>query len=472
MIPRFAKAQASALRSLYAPGSLAGYIAAAALSLAFIAISIRLEASDFAQATPLLAAVAVVTAAVAAGPAAAIATASICVPAAMFLLPPSNSFGVASPASAAELSLGVVTSLALTYYLARLKSRPNTSHLQPPLMRVRASASTARTHAASTVRFDQPTSPLPEPVFVIGAPRSGTSILGWALGQHPNILALEETGWLGPLAIDLRCAFERGSARGERSHLSSMGVTRDAFFAEFGLAIDRVVAGHLNRYIQLSTVPQTYRTLRLMRSANDPKSRWVDSTPENSFFVYELARLFPAARFIHITRDVGQVVQSLMTFPARLVNTESEAYDYWLRAVRSCLKAEANLAHHAFLRINYDQLVADPQGTLNKCFSFLSEPFCEASVEVLDERINASPGARDYSLGTGGPDERLVESAQQLSQALLAHSPQVFSLFRMQGVDLESEFNTRIPVPPLARQIDTGGASGARVRRHRTPHDG
>ena len=32
-----------------------------------------------------------------------------------------------------------------------------------------------------------------KPVFIIGSPRSGTSILTWALGQHPNLYPLEET---------------------------------------------------------------------------------------------------------------------------------------------------------------------------------------------------------------------------------------------------------------------------------------
>src|SRR5258707_13348198 len=42
---------------------------------------------------------------------------------------------------------------------------------------------------------------LNKPILIVGAPRSGTSILAWCLGQHPNILPQEESNWLGPFHI-------------------------------------------------------------------------------------------------------------------------------------------------------------------------------------------------------------------------------------------------------------------------------
>jgi len=64
------------------------------------------------------------------------------------------------------------------------------------------------------------------PIFVVGAPRSGTSILTWCLGQHPNLLCLEESNWMAPFAVDLAVAFRRGSERGERSILFDGSGTR------------------------------------------------------------------------------------------------------------------------------------------------------------------------------------------------------------------------------------------------------
>jgi len=73
-----------------------------------------------------------------------------------------------------------------------------------------------------------------EPIFVIGSYRSGTSILTWSLGQHSNIFPLEETNWIYKLGVYLDSLYHLGTANGEFSNLSSMGITRTKFYESFG----------------------------------------------------------------------------------------------------------------------------------------------------------------------------------------------------------------------------------------------
>ena len=70
-----------------------------------------------------------------------------------------------------------------------------------------------------------------KPIFIVGSPRSGTSILSLCLGQHPNIIALEESGWMGDLAINLAVYYQTGTPRGDYSLLSSMDVEKGEFFS-------------------------------------------------------------------------------------------------------------------------------------------------------------------------------------------------------------------------------------------------
>ena len=54
-----------------------------------------------------------------------------------------------------------------------------------------------------------------KPVFVVGSPRSGTSILTWCLGQHPNLFPVPESNWMGDFAVNVAVACQIGKARGD-----------------------------------------------------------------------------------------------------------------------------------------------------------------------------------------------------------------------------------------------------------------
>src|SRR3954447_20865820 len=79
------------------------------------------------------------------------------------------------------------------------------------------------------------------PIFVVGSPRSGTSILTWCLGQHPNILPIEESNWMGKLAFDVASCHALGSARGMRSQLGSMRISAEKLLQEVGKAVDGLI---------------------------------------------------------------------------------------------------------------------------------------------------------------------------------------------------------------------------------------
>jgi hypothetical protein len=88
------------------------------------------------------------------------------------------------------------------------------------------------------------------PIFVVGSPRSGTSILTWCLGHHPNIFPVPESNWLGQFAINVQISYEIGSACADRSILSGMDIGREEFFANFGRTINELILSHredLNR---------------------------------------------------------------------------------------------------------------------------------------------------------------------------------------------------------------------------------
>jgi hypothetical protein len=288
------------------------------------------------------------------------------------------------------------------------------------------------------------------PIFVVGSPRSGTSILTWSLGQHPNILPVEESNWLSKFALELASSYTLGAGRGERSSLSAMGITCGQFFEHFGRAIDLLLLGNIDRFMELSALSgmrdprQVKAGFKLLRSNRDRKTRWVDGTPEYSFAVIGLRKLFPKAKFIHVVRDVHAVVRSMMTFDVisdrPLVRSEQEAYDYWYRAVTACHAAEQALGSRQMLRVRHADLVSQPELTIRRCLQFVGEGFNAACLEPLKTRINSSGALQDYRLGSGAPDPALVANAAALSAELLADPTPDYRANRRRREALEQQF--------------------------------
>lgn len=288
-----------------------------------------------------------------------------------------------------------------------------------------------------------------KPIFVVGSPRSGTSILTWCLGQHPNIFFLPESNWLGDFAINVATSYRVGSARGNRSILSGMEISREEFFASFGENINDLIINHredLERRRWEDPSMVALRPFISSASASEPKMRWVDGTPEYSLHVYALRQLFPQAVFIHVLRDVCDVVRSTLNFHRvagfQLVANEEEAYKYWLRTVSACIKAEKAYGPGVVYRLRYADLIDNPESAMRSVLEVLGEPYTAKCLEPLGCRINSSNVPDDFVADDPATDPALVEQATRLS-AELETTPQSSEPSTAAADALETEFQER-----------------------------
>jgi hypothetical protein len=291
-----------------------------------------------------------------------------------------------------------------------------------------------------------------KPIFVLGSPRSGTSILAWCLGHHPNLFPVPESNWMGDFAVNVAVAHQIGSARGDYSILSAMDIRDDEFFAAFGRGINELVVGHrrdleINRENSNSPSKVNLRWLEATSMAAGPKARWVDGTPEYSLHICGLRKLFPEARFVHVFRDVDAVVRSMVNFHRatgiQLVANEEDAYKYWLRTVRACLKAEQAYGPHVVYRLRYTTLVENPEPALRSLLDFLGEPYSAKCLEPLSQRINSSNVPPDFRSGDPATDPAIVEEARRLS-AEIQENPQATEHSPAAADELEAEFGARV----------------------------
>ena len=292
---------------------------------------------------------------------------------------------------------------------------------------------------------------------------------------------------MGDFAVNAAKSYQVGTARGIFSILSAMDISRDEFFSHIGRSINFLILKHrgdLDRQRLITAVQRLLKeqgfylgevtgeldaatsaairqygiaggllyselvdSLRTAASDSEHKTRWVDQTPEYSFHICGLRKLFPCALFIHIVRDVGSVVRSMLNFHhiagTHLVANEEEAYKYWLRTVRACLKAEEAYGPHVVYRLRYTALVENPESVLRSLLDFLGEPYSAKCLEPLSERINSSNVPPDFKSDDPATDPAIAEEARRLSSEIeqtsqpTEHSPAAAD-------ELDAEFDARV----------------------------
>jgi hypothetical protein len=135
-----------------------------------------------------------------------------------------------------------------------------------------------------------------EPVFIVGAPRSGTTALAWALARHRDFWTSAETLILDSLFGDGRIdrEIQRWLDRPSASWLRAENVGRPEFLAYLGVGLNA-----------------------LFTSRSGGK-RWIDHTPHHVFMVDVLAEMFPGASFLHVLRDGRAAVHSMLNIEQTL----------------------------------------------------------------------------------------------------------------------------------------------------------
>ena len=120
---------------------------------------------------------------------------------------------------------------------------------------VRDYSERSRKHAAALVRrsWGYPRSRTKieicqNPIFIIGSPRSGTSALGWALGEHSQLATLVESSILAVLFQGRYAekAYETAKARRNgRDWVMRYNVSRSEFVGYLGAGLNALMASRI-----------------------------------------------------------------------------------------------------------------------------------------------------------------------------------------------------------------------------------
>jgi hypothetical protein len=206
------------------------------------------------------------------------------------------------------------------------------------------------------------------PIFVIGSPRSGTTLVRLMLDSHPRISCGEETHFLRDLG------------------------------AIVGRHWDLLATYGFERRWWLERIAAFYTAFQADVLAREGKSRWAEKDPTYTLILDLVEELFPDAVYVHLLRDGHDVVASFRDrwgYRAALRAARTE----WARYVRSARAFGRRLPPERFLEVRYERLVADPEPEARRLFAFLGETWEPRVLDFDPAEHSATERYRRFTAG-------------------------------------------------------------------------
>ena len=181
------------------------------------------------------------------------------------------------------------------------------------------------------------------PVFIVGMPRSGTTLAEQILASHPGAFGCGELRfWLGA------CVRYESPAQREAPSNGVISATADEY-------------------------------LRLLASLSADASRVIDKMPANFMNLGLIHAAFPKARIIHMQRnplDTGlsiyfQIFSNTHTY----ANDLEDIAHYYRQYHRLMQHWRCTLSEDAILDVPYEELVQDPEPWIRKIVQFVGLPW-------------------------------------------------------------------------------------------------
>jgi len=211
--------------------------------------------------------------------------------------------------------------------------------------------------------------------LIIGAQRSGTSLLSRILNQHPSI-----------------------AVPGESFFFNTFGPLR-RFYGDLSLAEnrDRLIDDALSTFkirdwsppptraavqakLTEPTLGGVFRALLDAWTQTQGKQRWGEKTPQHVLYWQDVREALPDVPLIHIVRDGRDVALSLIAANFGPKTTYAAA-KRWRRYMRAIEEIKGTLRPGLIHEIRYEDLLQRPSDVLTGICEFLGEPYSPRMLE-------------------------------------------------------------------------------------------
>jgi hypothetical protein len=205
--------------------------------------------------------------------------------------------------------------------------------------------------------------------FIVGCPRSGTTLLSVLLDRHPQLCVTPETSFYDEVAPRLRWP----GRRRVRKVLS--GWRR---LPELGLDAERV-ASALPRWPWRQG--EVLAALLWLYAQERRKARAGEKTPQHLLHVPRLLHDFPGARVLCMLRDGRDAALSLNAMPWMQAVSLRDAAHQWSFYARRTEQLSRRYPDQ-FHVVRYEELVREPAAALRTIMPLLGERFEPVQLDV------------------------------------------------------------------------------------------
>lgn len=217
-----------------------------------------------------------------------------------------------------------------------------------------------------------------EQLFIIGAPRSGTTYLA-SLLENSRFKTPIETHYI----IKYKKKLDKYEPLSKQKNLSKLvnDISKERPVRQHNKNLDIIKANQ-----QISSSNTYYQVVNEINTAlvdNQKNCCWGDKTPHYLRELETLIEMFPDAYYIFIVRDGRDVALSLLEKPWGPNNLLSCA-TYWRDLNEKFITHHRKIPEEKLLFIKYEELISKLPEHINKIFEFINE-----EKETLDKVLKS-----------------------------------------------------------------------------------
>lgn len=232
-------------------------------------------------------------------------------------------------------------------------------------------------------------------LFIVGCPRSGTTLLQRIVNAHPSITITHETHWIAKW-------YERRKGVTDEGTVTPELVSRLAAYHRFERwpmereDLERIISG--DEPVSYADFVSGFFDLYREHSG---KRLVGDKTPEYVRYIPTLHELWPRARFVQIIRDGRDVCLSATNwkkssnlaerFPTWREHPTTTAALWWEWLTRLGREDGQPLGPTLYKEVRYESLVSDPAAECEALCDFLSLPYDSGMLRFHEGRESEDP---------------------------------------------------------------------------------